>query len=189
MNEPFYVSYLIILSIVLTSMYAWKNERILEHWLEKPYQIANQGKWYQLFTSHFIHADWVHLIFNSITLYFFGPVVESIIGLGNFLLVYLFSQIGSGLLTLIIHRNNPHYSSLGASGAILGILYLYIVFYPMSPIYLFFIPIGIPSLLFGILFLFFSLWGMEGQRFRLSHEGHLGGMMIGILFGLYFRFF
>lgn len=187
--QPLYISYIIIFLNVFISMWAWKNEKILYFCLERPYEVYHSGKWHLLFTSHFIHGDWIHLLFNSITLYYFGPPVERLLGSTIFILVYIIAQLSSGLVTVLIQRNNPHYSSLGSSGAVLGILYIFIVYYPMVSIYLFFIPIGIPAFLFGVVFLIYSLWGTQSQVGHISHEGHLGGAAAGLIIGLFLKYF
>jgi membrane associated rhomboid family serine protease len=181
------VSYVIIFANVFFSMMAWKNRQMMDTWMDHPYSIYYQKKWYKIFSSQFIHADWMHLIFNSITLFFFGPSVEIMIGTVNFILAYIISQIISSITTLVLHYKNPEYRALGASGAILGILYIFIVFQPMAPIYLMFIPIGIPAFLFGIGFLVYSMIGIQTEMGRISHEGHLGGALAGLILGFLFK--
>jgi membrane associated rhomboid family serine protease len=166
-----------------TSVLAWTvMPGFQEDGMLRPYYTIQQNKWYQLVTSGFLHGDLMHLLFNMITLFFFGPVVEQTIGPGYFLGLYFTCLILSGIPTLIRHRENPNYASLGASGAVIGVLFSFILFYPFENIYLFFIPIGIPAIIFGFLFLAYSLFEGKRQSGIINHEAHISGAVTGILF-------
>jgi membrane associated rhomboid family serine protease len=148
---------------------------------ESPWAIVHRGTWYQLFTSGFLHADLGHLLMNMFTLFFFGPFVERILGGEGFLVLYLGSMLAGGLLTLATHYNHRQYRAVGASGAISGVLFSFVLFRPFAPIYIFFLPVGIPAVLFALLYVVVSLVGMRARLGRIGHEAHLGGAIGGII--------
>lgn len=149
-----------------------------------PYQVVKQNKWYQLFTSGFLHADFMHLAFNMLTLFFFGPYLESIIGPAGFTALYVLGILVSSIPTVFKHKNNPNYASLGASGAVEAVIFSYILFNPLSKIYLFFIPIGIPAIIFGFLYMAYSVYASKKQLGNINHDAHIGGAVFGVAFTL-----
>lgn len=113
------------------------------------------------------------------TLYFFGPVVEETLGRLGFLVVYFGSILSSGFVSLYVNRNNPTYSSVGASDAASGVVLSYCCFYPFSSLYILFLPFPIPAILYGVLFIAISAQLMERSNRIIAHEGHLGGALAG----------
>ncbi len=144
-------------------------------------KILIEKQYYRLISSGFLHINWQHLIFNMISLYFFSAVVESQLGEICFLVVYFVSLIGGDLLALLVHRHHGDYSSVGASGAICGIIFASIALYPGMRINFFFLPIGIPSWLYGVVYIAYSIYGIHSKRDNIGHEAHLGGALIGML--------
>ncbi|MCW4468540.1 rhomboid family intramembrane serine protease [Flavobacterium sp. MFBS3-15] len=132
------------------------------------------GQQYRMFTSAFLHADMMHLVFNMITLFFFAPVVISVLGEVGFLMVYFISLFAGNLLTLYFHKNEYHYSALGASGAVVGVLFSSILLYPDMTINFF-----IPGYIYGIFYLLFSIYGMKSKRDNIGHTAHFGGAIGG----------
>ena len=117
------VTVIIIVVTAIISIMAWNNYSLMNRWIMNPYQVANRGQYYRLITSGFLHADWGHLIFNMISLYFFGGFIEQIFGLlfGSMAPLYvigfyLAAILVSDIPTFLKHRTNPGYNSLGASG-------------------------------------------------------------------------
>ena len=141
------------------------------------------GEQYRMFTSAFLHADFTHLIFNMLTLYFFAPVVIAFMGVLPFLLVYLGSLICGSLLTLYFHKNDYSYRAIGASGAITGVLYSAILLNPDMTLGLYFI-IPVPAYIFGIGYLLFSIYGMKAKRDNIGHTAHFGGAIGGYIITL-----
>ena len=124
---------------------------------------------------------------NMMTLFFFGPVVEKTLGTDGFLVVYFGAVLTSGIVSFYVNRNRPDYSSLGASDGVLGVLLSFCMFYPLSPIYIMFLPIGIPAILFAVLFVAISAGMMGREGNRIAHEGHLGGALAGIVLTILMR--
>ncbi len=177
---------LIITTIVITLMAWYLRPDWQVKGMLRPYEAYREGKWYQLITSGFLHGNSTHLLFNMITFFFFGPQLEQIIGTGLFLLLYFSALIISSIPTLFLHRNNPNYASLGASGAVGAVIFSYILFYPLSNLYIIFIPVGIPAVLFGILFLVVSYYAGRRQLGAINHDAHFTGAVYGLLFTLIF---
>ncbi len=138
-----------------------------------------RGEHIRSITSGFLHVDYTHLIFNMITLYFFAPIVISYFGGGKFLVIYFISLIAGSLLATVFHRNDYHYSAVGASGAVTGVLYSAILLRPDMKLFLFFIPIAIPAYIFGIGYLMYSIYGMKNRLGNIGHTAHFGGAIGG----------
>ena len=132
-----------------------------------------------MFSSAFLHADMTHLFFNMFTLYFFANTVIFELGQANFVIIYVASLIFGNLLSLYFHKDEYWYSAIGASGAVTGVLYSAILLYPGMSLYLFFIPIPIPVYLFGIGFLFYSIYGLKKRIGNIGHDAHFGGAVGG----------
>ena len=173
----------VIIANVIVSLIGFKN---LEFFNKYKFQVGsiNKGEKLRMFTSGFLHADFSHLLFNMYTLYVFAPIVVGALGGMNFLLVYVVSLLLGSLLSLFFHKNESHYSAIGASGAVSGILYASILIYPDMSLYLFFIPIPIPSYVFGIGYLLYSIYGMKKQHGNIGHDAHFGGAVGGYVLTL-----
>ena len=111
---------------------------------------VKRGEQIRMLTSGFLHVDMTHLIFNMLTLYFFADVVLFFFGTVKFILIYVGSLLAGSLLALFFHKDEYHYSAVGASGAVTGIIYAAILLQPDMSLYFFFIPIPIPAYIFGI---------------------------------------
>jgi membrane associated rhomboid family serine protease len=142
------------------------------------------GEQIRMISSGFLHVDLGHLAFNMLSLYFFAPVVYGILNNFSFVLIYFASLIFGSLLTMIFHKNEYNYSAVGASGAVMGIIYSAILLDPSLDIYFFFIPIPIPGYIFGIGYLLYSIYGMKAKSDNIGHTAHFGGAIGGYLFTL-----
>lgn len=159
---------------------------MLDEGMLRPYYTIREHRWYQLITSGLLHANLGHLFVNMLTFYFFGRVMEQTLGVSQFLGLYFFSLVVSGIPSLIKERDNPNFATLGASGAVEGVLFAFILLYPLQSIYLFFIPIPIPAFIFGILFLLYSIYENKQERGKINHEAHIAGAVSGMLYTLVF---
>jgi membrane associated rhomboid family serine protease len=101
-------------------------------------------------------------------------------GLWRFFALYVGSELAANALTYWRHRASPAYSAVGASGAISGVVFAFCLFRPLDPIYLMFIPIGIPAALFAVLYLALSAYAAGQARGRVAHEAHIGGAVGGL---------
>jgi membrane associated rhomboid family serine protease len=141
----------------------------------------------RIVTSGFLHINWMHLGFNMLGLYLFSSSIESYIGIGGFLLIYFVSLTGGNLLALLVHRNDGDYSSVGASGAVCGIIFASIALFPDMSVGFFLLPISFPGWLYGMLFVIFSIYGIKSKKYNIGHEAHLGGALVGMLVALIFE--
>lgn len=177
------VAIIVILINFVITLAGWYGPRsITEQGMLRPYFTFRENRWYQLITSGFLHGDWTHLLFNMITLFFFGPSLEGIIGPQYFLWLYFTSIVIANIPSLFRQRNNINYASLGASGGVNAVLFSYILFFPFNKIYIFFIPIGIPAIIFAFLFLWYSIYSSKKQTDNINHDAHLAGAGFGVLF-------
>jgi membrane associated rhomboid family serine protease len=178
----------IIAVTVLVSWRAFNDRALLERLILWPPALARKHQYERLVTHGFIHADWVHLAFNMITLFSFGRMLEGIlaqwIGRGGFLLFYLSAIVMAILPTWLRHRNDANYSSLGASGGVSAVLFAFILFDPWSSLIIFPIPLPIPAFLFALLYVGYSIWMDRRGGGNVNHSAHLFGAAYGVLFVL-----
>lgn len=179
---------LLLLVNALVSGYALVMDRgLIDRLAFKTGRIRQHGEYYRLLTGGFVHAGLGHLAFNLLTLYFFGPELELLLGPWRFLAVYFGAELAAHGLTLYVQRGNPQYAAVGASGAISGLVFAYCLFYPFSRIGLFF-AIWIPAWAFAVGFVVVSVVAMRqrgpGAMGGLAHEAHLGGALGGLLLTL-----
>lgn len=172
-----------IVVTVLISMAAFNNQAIVDKLILWPRYMDSPQEYYRLLSSGFIHADWNHLIFNMISLYFIGISAESILGMG-FLTLYLTAIIISSLPSYLKHRNNSYYRSLGASGGVAAVMFFFIYFAPWSKLYIIFLPIGIPAILFGALYLFYEAYMAKKGGGYMNHDAHFWGAVYGLAYAL-----
>lgn len=174
---------IIVAITVILSIAAFNNETIINKLILWPRQMDNPQEYYRLLTSGFIHADWNHLLFNMITLFYMGRWAEYILGAG-FLTLYLTGIIIASLPSFLKNRNNSYYRSLGASGGVAAVLFFFIYSSPWSRISLMFIPIGIPSIIFGVLYLVFEAYMAKKGAGNVNHDAHIWGSVYGLFFAL-----
>jgi len=178
---------LILIAVtVLVSWLAFDRPRLLDRLILWPPAIDRQKQYDRLVTHGFIHADWQHLLFNMITLFFFGRIAEQVIGsmIGpiGFLLFYLSAIVIAILPTYLRHRHDSRYRSLGASGAVSAVLFAFILVQPWSLIFVFFLPV--PAIVYGAFFVGYSIWMDRQGGDNTNHNAHLSGAIYGVLFML-----
>jgi len=137
------------------------------------------GEQIRMISSAFLHVDIAHLVFNMLTLYFFAPYVYINLGNFSFLIIYLASLIFGSLLTMSFHKNDYNYRAVGASGAVTGIVFSAIMIEPRIQIYGF-----IPGVMFGIIYLLYSIYGMKTKNDNIGHTAHFGGAIGGYVLTL-----
>jgi membrane associated rhomboid family serine protease len=172
----------ILAVMVVTSVAALLSHRLLERAALRPYLIARGSDYWGLLTSGFVHADIVHLMFNLITFYSFAFTLERVIGTARFISLYFCGLLASGIGTCIKHRNEPNYASLGASGAILAVLFASIVYFPGSRLLILPLPVPIPAPLFAVVYLAWSYYSSRSSKDRINHDAHIAGALSGVAF-------
>jgi membrane associated rhomboid family serine protease len=181
------VTYLLMAASIVTSLSAFSQSHGGPpdgRFLFMPYQVSQGRNVSGMLLSQFSHGDAMHLIFNMLTLYFFGPVVESKqagLGPAGMLAVYVAAAVGSTLLTFAIHRADPGYRALGASGAITGVLFAAIVLEPGMSVFFSFVPVPIPAPIFAVAYIALSIFAAQRRVGNVGHEAHIGGAVTGFL--------
>jgi membrane associated rhomboid family serine protease len=154
---------------------------IADTFLFVPHQVARGDNGLGMLLAHFSHAGFVHLAFNMFALYSFAPSVLEALGAARFLLVYAAAGLGSDLVVFALHKDDPTYRCLGASGSVFGIVMAAIVLDPGTSVVLFFVPVPIPGPAFMLGYAVISLLLIvRKHRGGISHEGHLGGAVVGL---------
>ncbi|MBB5635599.1 membrane associated rhomboid family serine protease [Pedobacter cryoconitis] len=179
LNTP--VASLIFIFTLVTSIYAFNDTSLYGKFMLHPYSVYRRSNVYTLFTSGLIHGSWMHLIFNMFTFYFFAFTLEATVGSVRFGMIYFIGLILSDIPSVIKHKDDYHYHSLGASGAISAVLFSYILFYPLNTLMIFPLPIPIWSALFGVLYLVYSYYMSKSSRDNINHDAHLFGAITGII--------
>jgi len=180
---------IIILIIAITaiiSFISFNNKEIFEKYKFSVGAILHRKEYVRVLSAGFLHADIMHLLFNMMTLYFFGPVILQGFGNVGFLIIYFGSILLGNIFSLFIYQKQPWYSAIGASGGVSGILFAAIAMMPNIGIYFFFIPIPIPGFIFGLLYFSYSVYMMLNpkQWDNLGHAAHLGGAFFGLVYAV-----
>lgn len=172
---------IIIAANVIISYKGFEDYRFFERY---KFNIGGirRGEQFRVFSSGFLHADSTHLLFNMITLYFFAGRVNYELGQFNFLIVYFGSLVLGSLLSFYFHKNEYQYSAVGASGAVMGVIYSAILIDPMMQIYAI-----IPGFVFGVAYLLYSIYGMKKRIGNIGHDAHFGGAVGGYLITLFMK--
>jgi membrane associated rhomboid family serine protease len=182
------ITLIIIIATSIISFVAFSNHNLLDQFIFYP-PAVRRGQIYRFFSCGLIHADWGHLIFNMISLYFFGEMVErQFVGIFGppgklvYLGMYILALAASVIPTYINNKDNYHYRSLGASGAVSAVIFAGILFFPLAKLGLFFIPIYVAGFIFGIVYLLVSGWLDRRGGGNINHSAHIFGALFGVGF-------
>jgi len=185
------ITLVIIIITCIISLAAFNNAKVKNDLIFYPPAISFNKQYYRFITSGFIHGDYIHLIFNMLSFYFFGPAVEQtflyIFGAGTgkilYLVLYFTALIAALLPTYAKNKENSYYMSLGASGAVSAVIFAAIMFQPQLSIGFLFIPfIRIPGFIFGPLFLIISAYLDKRGGGNINHSAHIWGALYGVAF-------
>ncbi len=179
-------AYILIGITAVISFMAWSNGELMFKSFFIPSHIKERNEYWRFFSHGFIHADQQHLIFNMLTLFFFGPYVESLFTFyfGSpfyFILFYLAALLASSIPTYFKHKDDYRYRALGASGAVSAVLFVFVAFNPWELLYIFF-AIPVPGILFAIGYLWYSAHMSKQNRDNIGHDAHLWGAVFGFVF-------
>lgn len=183
------ITIIIILVTAAISVIALNNEDIFSKLKFNAYDVKHSNHWYRFFTYGFVHAGYLHLFINMLVFYSFGKIVEVYFQLyfpekGSYYYILLYT---GGLLLSVIpafgkHKNDVFYNSVGASGAVAAVLFSSIILYPTGKIFFFLIPVGIPSPLFGVLYLAYEAYMSKRGGDNIGHDAHFWGALFGLIF-------
>ena len=171
------ISFIIILiATIAMSYYGFNNATFFNRYMFNVGAVQ-KGDYVRLISSGFLHANWEHLIFNMISLFFFYVVVTDSMGELLFVLIYFGSMLLGNVFSLQIYKRQSYYSAIGASGAVSGIIFTAIALYPKA------IKVNfLPGWLFGALYFGYSVFMMFNPQKgdNLGHTAHIGGALFGL---------
>ena len=178
------MSLILIIVIAVTaiiSFIAFSNQPLFEKYKFNVGAINNKKEYIRLLSAGFLHADIMHLFFNMLTLFFFGPLVVQVYGEINFLIIYFAAIVLGNLFSLYLYKSQPWYSAIGASGGVSGILFAAVAIDPVG------ISVNfIPGFLFGALYFGYSVYMMLNPKphDNIGHAAHLGGAAFGLVYAI-----
>ena len=178
------ISLFIIIATVLFSWQGFRNRSFYENYLFNVDKILIEKDYKRLVTSGFLHVNWMHLIVNMFSLYAFSESVEIYLGVGQYLIIFFASLLGGNLLSLFIHRHHGDYRSVGASGAVCGIIFAAIAIFPGMKIGIFPFPFSIPAWIYGLIYVLYSIFGIRSRFNDTGHDAHLGGALVGMMIAI-----
>ncbi len=171
----------ILVLTLLASVLAFYQNNVYEALVLHPYSVSRGKRIYTIISSGFIHADWQHLAFNMVSYFFFAFDFERNVGPFWFLIIYLVSMALADIKTIVQHKDNYGYRSLGASGAISAIVFGNILIHPWQKMLIFPIPIPIPAIFFGLGYLIYCYIAARNSESRINHDAHLYGAISGLV--------
>ena len=181
--------YLLIGITALISINAFENKSLLDKCLFSPYLIKKTGEYNRMILHVFIHADYSHLLFNMLSLFFLGEILfKSLIqfspemGIIHFYIIYFVGGLFATIGPYYKNKDNPSYASLGASGCVSAVVFAFILWHPSLELMLLFFPFPIPAYIFGPLYLAFEYFALRRGKGNIAHDAHIGGALFGIIY-------
>ncbi len=178
----------IIILTIITSYQAFVNPETKYKLIFNANIIKERKEWYRFWSHGLIHADWIHLGLNMFVLYEFGRIIElafkqyfGLMGSAYYLLLYGLGLAAASLYSYFQHQNNYGYNALGASGAVSGIVFAFILLLPTQTLLLFMV-IPMPAIVLGVLYLGYSHYMSQRGNDNIGHDAHFWGAVWGIVF-------
>ena len=179
---------LLVITVAL-SLFGFANKKVINDFIFYPPAIKRDNEWWRFITNGFIHADLGHLAFNMFSFYMFGDFVEKYFivlfnekGKALYLAMYLTALVICLIPTYFMQRNDNHYRSLGASGAVSAVVFAGVFLDPTIKIGLFIIPPIIPGFIFGPLYLLMTIYMSKRGGDNINHSAHFWGSVWGVGF-------
>ncbi len=181
---------IIMIATILISLKAMNDDGFKEKWMFSPYLVKHDKESYRVISHIFVHADISHLIFNMVSLYFLGQVIENeliyeygvVKGEIHFVSLYFIGALFATLIPYLRHQENQAYRSLGASGAVSAVIFAAILWRPDMELQFIFIPIPFKAYWFGLFYLAYEIYMDKRGNTGIAHDAHLGGAMLGIIY-------
>lgn len=192
------MTYIFLAVTIVISIIAFSNDTFFSKLMLNPYSVVHRKEYYRVLSHGFIHVDYTHLIVNMIVLYSFGTAVEQYFdnltdnGYMRFphlwyTALYILGMVVSSISTIIRHKNNSSYNSVGASGAVSAVLFCSIFFSPLRKLAVFFI-VPMPGIIFGVIYLVYSQYMSKKNYDNINHEAHFVGAVFGFLFPMFINY-
>ena len=186
-----------LILIIVTGLISWRaleDRSMIEQLKHYPYKEVREKEWHRMLTSGFVHGSMMHLALNMYVFYIFGEYVESnfVMRMGPttgrilYVVFYLSAIVFADIPTFLRHKDNPSFASVGASGAVSGILFIFILIQPWSTLLLFFI-IPMPAIIAGVGYLIYSSWASKKGTDNIDHLAHFYGAVYGVIFFIAFQ--
>jgi membrane associated rhomboid family serine protease len=183
------ITYAIIIFTVVVSLICLNNEELFNRLKFNAFDVKHSNQWYRFFSYGFLHAGWIHLLINMIVLFSFGGMIERYFRAffhEKYILYYILLYMGGLLLSIIPafgkYKNDVFYNAVGASGAVSSVIFACILIFPQQPISFYFIPIGIPAWIFGILYIVYEFYMSRRAKDNIGHDAHFWGAVYGVIF-------
>ncbi|MCE2787783.1 MAG: rhomboid family intramembrane serine protease [Bacteroidota bacterium] len=188
------MTFYIVIITCIVSILGFYNQVLTNQLIFEPYVVHKYKQWYRFFTCGLLHADFIHLAVNMFVLYSFGNAVEQYYSMAfghpksifMYLLLYISSIGAANVSTYQKYLNSSNYRSLGASGAVSAIVFVFILFRPYQKIYLYGL-IGLPAIVWGIVYMIYSWYMNQKATDNVNHEAHFFGAVYGMLFTIFFK--
>ncbi|RAJ83140.1 membrane associated rhomboid family serine protease [Chitinophaga dinghuensis] len=173
---------LILITVILTWM-GFRNNAFLNKQIFEIEQVRKNKRYSNIISSGFVHVNWWQLLLNMYSLYFFGTHLSERIGEPLVLLVYFVSLAGGNLITLYLHRKHDDYSSLGANGAVAGVMFTALALSPEMEVDMLGV-LQIPGWIYAVVYILLSLYAIRSKKYNIGHETHLAGALCGLALAL-----
>lgn len=187
---------ILIILIVSSSLLGFNKREYLDKMMFIPYEIKHSNQYYRFISHIFIHSDWAHLLFNTISFYYLGSYLYNSLIINynlntatfHFLIIFFVGGILASMYSYFKNKDNQLYRALGASGAVSAIIFAMIIWEPQMELMIMFLPIPIPAYIFGPLYLAFEYYAYKKGQSGIAHDAHIGGAIFGVIYILIINF-